>query len=328
MVEGALLLTAAPSITVRRMSRLQADLLLVAAAAIWGFGYLFQKTAMADVGPFTFVAARAIIAALCLAVVATFEARRAPTPMPRSLARTALVAGFLFFIAAAVQQSGMVTASVTNTGFLTALDVVTTPLMAWLVFRRTPNRVVWPAVALAFAGVWLLGGGSIGGLGLGDILVAASAIGWSAHLLVVSGAAAHGRPIAFTALQFAVVAVCAGAAALIAEPVSLAALTAAAPSILYVGVLSSAFTFAALAAALRHTPPTEAAILVSTEVLVAAFAGVVFLGDRLTPVGWAGAALMFAATLLVQAGPWLTRGKAAPEPVEPAIPPDSGPTGR
>jgi drug/metabolite transporter (DMT)-like permease len=176
---------------------------------------------------------------------------------------------------------------------------------------------------LAFVGVWLLGGGSIGGLSTGDTLVAASALAWSAHLLVVSGAASHGRPIAFTAIQFATVAVCAPPLAILFEPVGPAALAAAAPSILFVGVLSSALTFTILAAALRHTPPGEASILLSTEVLFAAAAGVIFLGDRLTPVGWAGAALMFAATLLVQAGPRLLRAKETPLPVEPALPPDS-----
>ncbi len=306
------------------MSRIQADILLVVAAASWGFAYLFQKTAMADIGPFTFVASRAIVAALCLGIVARFEARRAPTPMPPSLIRTGIAAGMLFFIAASLQQSGLVTATVTNAGFLTALYVVTTPLMAWLVFRRALPAIVWPAVVLAFAGVWLLGGGSISGLSTGDMLVAASALGWSAHLLVVSRAAAHGRPIAFTAIQFVVIALCAGVIAVLFEPVTIAALTAAAPSILFVGVLSSALTFTLFAAALRHTPPAEATILVSTEVLFAAAAGAIFLGDRLTPIGWIGAALMFAATLLVQAGPWLMRGKAAPVPVEPAIPPDSG----
>jgi drug/metabolite transporter (DMT)-like permease len=305
------------------MSRIQADILLVVAAAIWGFAYLFQKTAMADIGPLTFVASRAIVATIVLAVIASFEARRAPVPLPPSFVRTGMVAGVLFFFAAALQQTGLVTATVTNTGFLTALYVVTTPLMAWLVFRRTLPVIIWPAVVLAFIGVWLLGGGSIGGLSTGDILVAASALGWSAHLLVVSGAASHGRPIAFTAVQFAAVAVCALPLAILFEPISLAALTAAAPSILFVGVLSSALTFTLLAAALRHTPPGEATILVSTEVLFAALAGAIFLGDRLTPIGWVGAALMFAATLLVQAGPWLMRGKAEPVPVEPALPPDS-----
>jgi drug/metabolite transporter (DMT)-like permease len=304
------------------MSRIQADLLLVLAAALWGFGYLFQKIAMADIGPFTFIASRAIIAAICLGVIAQFEVRRAAAPLPSGFVGNAVLAGLLFFCAAGLQQHGIVTATVTNTGFLTALYVVTTPLMAWLVFRRTPNRAVWPAVVLAFLGVWLLGGGAVGGFTLGDALVTASALGWSAHLLVVSGAASHGRPIAFTAIQFAVVAVCASVGAILFEPVSLAALKAAAPPILYVGLLSTALTFTLLAAALRHTPPAEASILVSTEVLFAAAAGALFLGDRLTPVAWIGAALMFAATLVIHAGPWFARGRAAPEPVEPAIPRD------
>lgn len=303
------------------MSRIQADILLVVAAALWGFGYFFQKTAMADIGPFTFVASRAIIAAICLGIVAQFEAPRA-APMSGAFVRNAVVAGLLFFCAAGLQQHGIVTATVTNTGFLTALYVVTTPLMAWLVFRRTPNRAVWPAVVLAFLGVWLLGGGAIGGFTLGDALVTASALGWSAHLLVVSGAASHGRPIAFTAIQFATVAVCATVGALLFESVHLDALRAAAPSILYVGVLSSALTFTLLAAALRRTPPAEASILISTEVLFAAAAGALFLGDRLTPIAWVGAALMFAATLLIHAGPWLARGRAAAEPAEPALPRD------
>ena len=291
------------------MTRLRADLLLLLAAAVWGFGYLFQKTAMLDVGPFTFVASRATVAAIVLGFLAIFEARRAPVPLSRPLVKTALIAGVAFFVAASAQQAGMVTATVTNTGFLTALYVVATPLIAWLVFRRWPTPLVWPAVALAFAGVWFLGGGGLAPFGIGDLLVTLSALGWATHLLIISGAAGV-RPIAFTAMQFVVVAILAGVAALLTEPVSVAAIVAAGPDILFVGVLSSALTFTILAAALRHTPPSEAAIIVSTEVLFAAFAGMVFLGEQLTPISWFGAALMFAATLLVQVGPHLGRSKA------------------
>jgi len=53
---------------------------------------------------------------------------------------------------------------------------------------------------------------------------------------------------------------------------------------------------------LRHTPPSEAAVLVSTETLFGALAGALLLGERLQPIGWAGAAAIFAATLLVQVG--------------------------
>ena len=45
------------------MTRLQADLLLVFAALIWGTAFYFQKVAMAHIGPFLFLGLRALIAA-------------------------------------------------------------------------------------------------------------------------------------------------------------------------------------------------------------------------------------------------------------------------
>ncbi len=62
-------------------------------------------------------------------------------------------------------------------------------------------------------------------------------------------------------------------------------------------------TFTLLAIALKETPPSEASILMSMETLFAAAAGVLLANDWLTPIGWIGAALMFAATVLVQIGP-------------------------
>ena len=44
------------------------------------------------------------------------------------LGRIATLGGGVFFLAAALQQTGLMTASVTNSGFLTALYVVFTPL--------------------------------------------------------------------------------------------------------------------------------------------------------------------------------------------------------
>jgi drug/metabolite transporter (DMT)-like permease len=85
----------------------------------------------------------------------------------------------------------------------------------------------------------------------------------------------------------------------------LTSLWGAAPAIAFVGLVSSALTFTLLAVAMKHTPPAEAAILVSTETVFAAVAGVVLLGERLSSVCWLGAGLMFAATLFVQLGPLL-----------------------
>jgi len=289
------------------MRRIHADLLLVLAAVVWGVAFVFQKTAMDHIGPLLFVAARSTVAALALTPFALREGRRAENQFPRGLLSVGVFAGAVFFLGAAIQQTGIITATATNAGFLTALYVVITPFLVWMVMRRAPAWVVWPAVVMSFIGVWLLGGGTIGSFARGDMLVAISAVFWAAHVVVVAQAARHARPVTFSAIQFAVVALLGLTGAILFEPVSLSALAAAWREIAYVGLLSSALTFTLLAIAMKHTPPTEAAIIVSSETLFTALAAYLLLGERLSAVGWCGAGLILAAVLLVQTGPLMLR---------------------
>jgi drug/metabolite transporter (DMT)-like permease len=306
------------------MRRIHADLLLFAAAAIWGVAFLFQKSAMDHIGPFTFISARGIIAALALAPFAVREVHRHGPIDGRGVLALASFAGAGFFIGAAFQQFGLITASVTNTGFLTALYVVVTPFISWAATARLPNHYVWPAVALSFAGTWYLGGGTLISFSSGDLLVAISAIFWASHAVTLGFAARHRLPILFTTLQFAVVAVFGTVGAILFETVTLNALVAAAPSIAYVGLLSSALTFTIFTFAMHYTTPSEATVIVSTETLFAALAAYLLLGERLPPIAWLGAALILAAILIVQMAPGREK-KSEPVPTvkEKPLPPTS-----
>ncbi len=293
------------------MTRLRADLLLLFAAAIWGLAFVFQKTAMDSLGPCTFLAARGFLAALVLAPLAVWEHRRSlshsvaatPGQLLPGITRAAVIAGTAFFVAGALQQYGLKTATATNGGFLTALYVVLTPPLAWLMRGTKPSPILVPAVALSALGTWMLGGAAFTALSPGDWLIMACAGVWALHLILSESGGAFDRPILFTCLQFAVVAALAAIGATLTEPVTLAALNNASTEILYVGLLSSALTFTILTFALKYAPASEAAIIVSTESLFAALAGAVMLGERLTPIAWAGAALIMAAVVLVQNGP-------------------------
>ena len=66
--------------------------------------------------------------------------------------------------------------------------------------------------------------------------------------------------------------------------------------------LSSAVTFTILTVALQHTPPAEAAVIVSLETVFAAAAAYIVLGERLAAIGWLGAGLILLATLVLQLG--------------------------
>ncbi len=282
------------------MTRLQADLLLLLSAAIWGMALVFQKSAMDSVGPLTFIVARSVVAFTAIVPFALHEARSANSPVNLSFWRLALLGGGAFFAGAAFQQFGLLTATVTNASFLTALYAVFVPFLAWLILRRSPAPLVWVAAGISVIGTWLLGGAGFGELSDGDTLLAICAVFWALHLIVTGLASEHNRPFLYTMVQFLVVGALGLAGALVYETVSLAGLSAAWREIAYVGLVSSALTFSLLTFAMRFTPPAEAAIILSTENLFAALAGAMLLGERLQWINWSGAALIFAAVLLVQ----------------------------
>ena len=284
------------------MRRLYADLVLLFAAGIWGVAFVFQKSAMNHIGPFAFIAARALVAALALAPLALREHRAAASPPKQGFLAIAVWGGVMFSVAAWFQQAGLVVATVTNSGFLTALYVVITPFIAWSWNGSTPSLWVWSAVALSALGTWLLGGGTLGSFSNGDLLVAISAYFWAVHVIITSRASPFRRPISFTAIQFAVVGLLATLAATGFETTTLAGLAAASADIAYVALLSSALTFSLLTVALQYTPPSEAAVIVSLETVFAALAGYLSLGERLPLHGWAGAALVLLAIALIRMG--------------------------
>lgn len=285
--------------------RLHADVVLLLAAAIWGLGFVFQKSAMQHIGPLLFIAARATVAGLALLPLALREHKRAGSAGPPGLWAFAAAAGSVFLVGGWLQQKGLQTATVTNASFLTALYVVITPFVVWIWTGIAPSWIVWLAVLLSSVGTWLLGGGRLDTFSQGDLLIALSAFLWATHVVISGRAARFRQPIVFTAAQFGVLAVLAWTGAICFESIDPQRLARALPDIAYVGLLSTALTFTLLTVALQHTPPSEAAVILSIEILFAALAGYLLLGERLTGIGWVGASLMLLAILLVQLGPAL-----------------------
>lgn len=285
------------------MTRSNANLCLLICAALWGSAFLFQKSAMAHIGPTAFVAARSCLAALLLLPLALIELRRSAAPPEKTFYAFVVLAAAAFLGGSILQQHGVVTASVTNAGFLTALYVVVTPFISFALTGRAIAPSIWFATALSFAGTWLLGAGTLGGFGYGDYLIAASAVVWALHMVILALAAPRGYPVLFTALQFVIVGALAAAGAMVWEATTPEQLLAAAPEIVYVGALSTALCFTVLTAALRYAGPAEAAIIISSEVLFAGFLAWLFFGEQLTAIGMAGAASILAGMLIVQYAP-------------------------
>lgn len=286
------------------MTRTKANLLLLSAGAMWGMGFVAQSTAMAAIGPFLFIGLRFLAATVAILPFAIRESRLAPRPLSQRHWRIFAVIGLVLFVGLVAQQIGIMHTSVTNSGFLTGLYVVMVPLLGVVLFRTWPHPAVWPAALTALAGIWLLSGGVLSALTIGDWLTVFCAACWAMQLILI---ARHGdetaRPITLAVMQFAVSGALGLIAAVMLEPIEWAAVRTALPEILYAGVFSGGIAFTLQVIGQRYTTAPQAAIFLASESVFAALFGAWLLGERLPAIGFVGCGLILAAILMVEVAP-------------------------
>jgi drug/metabolite transporter (DMT)-like permease len=295
------------------MTRLRADFLLLLAALIWGTAFVAQKSAVDQVGPLQFVAGRFLLSALLIAPLAGFEAKKAAAGLRRRDVLLALLTGLCLFAGAASQQIGLGTTTVTNAGFITALYIAFVPLVARFVSGTKLRPSVLGACAVSLAGAWLLANhGEAAHLAPGDLLVLGSAILFALHIILVSSFLGRSpRPFFLSFVQYAVCAVLGGILAGATEPLVVAGLRAALPAIAYAGVLSGGVGYTLQIVGQRHTPATEAALIMSLESVFAALAAAILLGERLSLPAAIGCALVLLGVVMVEVLPALPRRRGA-----------------
>jgi drug/metabolite transporter (DMT)-like permease len=293
------------------VTRIQANLLLTVIALIWGSAFVAQSHGMADLGPMAFTGVRFLIGTLVVAPLMWREwqaLQRQGKPLVRSDAMKISGLGALLLLGAAMQQIGIVSTSVTNAGFLTALYVPLVPLLGWLLMRHLPHWSVWPAAAACLVGAFLLSGAHELNIGTGDLWVIGSAFPWALHVLLVGRVADRmSAPFLVAGGQFLVCGLIALCWAFAFEPFAWSDVRAAAVPLLYAGILSVGVAFTAQVVAQRYAQAADAAIILSSETLFAALFGYLLMGDRLSAAGFGGCALILFSMLAIQLLPLLRR---------------------
>ena len=286
------------------MSRVQANLMLLLAGAIWGMGFVAQSSAMDAMGPFLFIGLRFMLATIVILPFAWKEAHQSERPIDQRGKTGLLWIGLMLFLGMASQQTGLLTTTVTNSGFLTGLYVIFTPLIAVICLREKPHPVVWPGALLAITGIYLLSGSNLMKLKSGDLLTILCAMFWAIQVILIEKfGKATGRPLTLSAVQFGVCGCLGMMVAVAFESIQWTAIQAAMKEILFAGIFSSGIAFTIQAVAQRHTTSSQAAIFLSSEALFAALFGALLLSERIDRVGYIGGALMFLSMLMVEVVP-------------------------
>ncbi len=290
-----------------KRGRLLGNLLLTLTALIWGTAFVAQRMGMDSIEPLTFCGARMWMSAIAVGAVALLTGRRADPAGTAERAEThrntllgGLGCGFFLASATIFQQMGLVTTTAGKAGFITAMYMLLVPIFGFVMFRKKNTWLVWLAVLIGVAGMYLLCVTEGFQLTRGDAMVIACAVLFSGHILCCDHFAPKANPIRMSSLQFLVAAVLATAAAFIAEKPTWEKIASAAVPILYCGLISGGVGYTLQIVAQRWTDPTVASLLMSLEAVFAALTGALLLGERMSARELIGCAVMFVAIILVQ----------------------------
>jgi drug/metabolite transporter (DMT)-like permease len=289
----------------RRLS----ELALIAIASIWGLTFVMVKDAIEELPTMAFLAYRFIPASLIVALVFRRQLVRLPRDGWRAgaLMGVFLAGGYIF------QTLGLEKTTASNTGFITGLFVVLTPVLGAVFLRQRIPAVAWAAAGVAMIGLWLLSGAGTEFNARGDGLVLVCAFSLAAHILATAHAVQKHDVGALLAIQLGVVGLVSLAIAAVAGDLEAPEGATVWSALIVTSLIASALGFFVQTFAQQHAPPARTALILAAEPAFAGLFGWLLNDDRLTATGWLGAALIMTAIVAVEIIPRFRPPRPLPE---------------
>lgn len=269
--------------------------LLILGTAFWGISFAFTKVGVADGSPFVFLGYKFALAVLVLCGI--FFRRLKQLNKETLLAGVAI--GIPLCLGNIFQTIGLQHTSITNTAFITGLDVLLIPVFKWALFRKRVEPRIWICCVVALTGLYLIVARAGLKLNPGDIWIMCCAVFFASYVLAV-GFFSHKYDSMLTVII--ALATCA-TGCLFAAMFDTRAVWAPKGASFWEGVLfgallATAFMYAVQSAAQKYLEEEKVALTYLFEPIFAAFAGAMLLNETLDGRTLCGAALIFSALLI------------------------------
>ncbi len=282
--------------------RLKADLLLFMVAIIWGTAFVAQGIAGQYKIAYLFNGVSFMLAAVIL--IPFFPKGQRGLKISKDQWKWMFVAGIILFIASAMQQVGMLFTKVANASFLTSLYTVFTPFLLWIGFREKPHWLDLVAVTLAGIGAFLLSTSGRFEAQPGDLIELIGSLFWALHFVLLGKFASKFESVSFAAGQFFIGGLINFVIGLFIEDISILSALPLLGAILYRATLSIGIGYTLQVWGQKHTPPTDAALILGMEGVFAVIAAWILLDQFLLPVQIIGCVIIFTGVLISQLKEW------------------------
>lgn len=287
--------------------RWQANVALLLTAGIWGLAFVAQRVGMEYLEPFTFNGIRFLLGALSLLPLLWWQQYRKPVAkesLPRfRVVGIGVVAGLILFLAASLQQIGIVDTTAGKAAFVTSMYIVLVPLSGVLLGRRVEFSL-WLGCLLSLLGLYFLCIREDFTLAFGDLLVLIGAVFWTMHILWIDRFASQVQVLSLAVWQFMTCALLSLVVAAFTETITLAGIKGALSPILYGGIGSVGIAYTLQIVGQKRAEPTQASLILSLETVFAALGGYFLLQEFLSFWELLGCLLMMTGIVVAQI-PWL-----------------------
>tara|TARA_B100000959_G_C14937825_1_gene606497 strand:- start:678 stop:1574 length:897 start_codon:yes stop_codon:yes gene_type:complete len=293
---------------------IRADLLMLLAAAIWGFAFVAQREGMETMGPFLFNTARFFIGTVFLFPIVWYISKNNKTPTDKETSTKKLlfagtVAGLFLFIASSFQQVGIQYTTAGKAGFITGLYIFFVPLIG-IFFGQKTGSGTWLGAFIAVIGLYLLSINEDFSIARGDLLQLICAVFFAAHVLVIGYVAKRMDPLKLSLIQYFVSGVLSFFIAIAIEVISWQMIVDTAIPLLYAGIMSIGVGYTLQVVAQQHAKSSHAAIILGLEGAFAVLGGWLILDENLSTRGLIGCGLMLSGMFLSQLLPRLRFNKS------------------
>jgi drug/metabolite transporter (DMT)-like permease len=253
---------------------------------------------LAEMDPFTLNAYRFLGAFAVISIVAFPKLRS----VNRVTMKYAAIIGLILTVVYATSTFGVKYTSQSNAGFLCAMAVVFTPILAFVFQRVVPDRKLILVVAMCFVGIALMSLNENLQVASGDILCLICSLAYAGDMLVVEHAVKRDDvnafhlgvfQLLFTGLFMLVLSLIFGTPCL---PQSGACWF----GVIFLSVFCTGFCFIAQNLAQQYTSSTHVGVIFCLEPLFAGLVAFILAGEVLLPRAYFGACLLLAAMVLME----------------------------
>ena len=282
--------------------QVRADGILILVTLCWGVSYLLMDISLEELDPFTLNAFR-FLGAFAIAALVSFKKIRT---VNKTTLKYSLLVGFALVFVYIGATFGVKYTSLSNSGFLCALTVVFTPILAWLFFKKAPGKKLTFVVILCFIGIALLTLGEDFSINMehlkGEMLCLMCAVAYAADLLLTEKAVSHEEVDAYNlgVFQLGVTGALNLIMALIVETPQAPQTMEVWSAVIFLSVFCTGVAFVLQPVAQQYTTASHVGVIFTLEPVFAAVVAYFFAGEILSFKAYLGAALMLASIFIME----------------------------